>query len=592
MRRLVAIAIAGLVVAGATSFPGLLSGYQQFVIAAIAYTSIAVLAVSSLAGLTGIWSLGHPAFVALGAYLAANFAAMGLPFEAIVVGAFVAAGLLGFLLGLFAGRFSILYFGLLTMALCLTANEIIGHAGDLTGGESGMTVLPARIALLNVKVDLKTAPLAAIALATMSFLLVAAVAASRTGKAWLAVKSQRVAASSIGIRPRLENAKAFALSAAVASLSGIGIAFAIGFLEPVSFDLNAAVNLIVATVVGGAGSILGSVVGAIFIVAVPEASRNVPMVAGFTFSVVTVAVLLLMRKGIVPSLAERLARPKPDAAQAPSHHWSEEAVSALVSRLLPPASKDLVVSGLSVNFGGVKALDDISLTLPAGTSMGLIGPNGAGKTTFLNVLSGFYRASAGSVRLGETDLLTLEVSSRLRAGLGRTFQHAELFRELTLRETVAVSAARGAANRAARGLPQATPAEIARQILEGLDLTRWAASYPTDLPFGIQKVADVARVLATGTSVITLDEPFAGLDRDERTVIRTILNGMRRAGVSILVIDHAVEEIMHVSDRVVVFEFGRLIVEGLPGEVRRHPEVQRAYFGSSLKQARAAQEAP
>lgn len=581
MMRLSAIAAAGLLVALVTAIPGLWSGYAQFIVAAIAYTSIGVLSVSALAGLTGIWSLGHTAFVALGAYLAANLSEKGVPLEIIVPSAFLAAGLLGFLLGLFAGRFTILYFGLLTMALCLTSTEVIGHAVRFTGGEGGMNVTPARIYLLNTNVDLKAATFVSVGLATISFMLMSATYASFAGKKWLAVKSQRTAAASIGIRPQLENAKAFALSAAVSSLSGVGIAYSIGFLDPVSFDLNSGVNLIVATVVGGAGSVLGALVGAFFIVAVPEASRNVPLVAGFVFGGVVVGMLLLLRQGIVPSLAAKFKRREATTAEQSTHHWSEEAVAALVGRLLPPADRDLEVRGLNLSFGGVKALSDISLTLPRGRSVGLIGPNGAGKTSFLNILSGFYEASSGSVRLGDVDMLALGVSDRQGAGLGRTFQHAELFRELTLREMVEVSAELGAANRATKGLPAASPKEIAQQILDGLDLIRWAHSRPGDLPFGIQKVADVARVLATGASVIALDEPFAGLDKEERAIIRTILNGMRKAEVSILIIDHAVEEVMHISDRAVVFEFGRLIVEGSPKEVRRHPEVLRAYFGSS-----------
>ena len=581
MKRLGAIAAAGMLVAGLTAIPGLGSGYTQFIVAAIAYTSISVLAVSALAGLTGIWSLGHTAFVALGAYIAANLSARGMPLELIVLASFAASGALGYLLGLFAGRFSILYFGLLTLAVCLASTEIIGHAGSLTGGEGGMSVIPAHIALLNTDVDLTAATFVSVGLATISFMLISATYESFSGKKWLAVKSQRTAAASIGIRPRVENAKAFALSAAISSLSGIGISYSIGFLDPISFDLSASVNLIVATVVGGAGSILGAIVGAIFIVAVPEASRNAPLVAGFTFGAVTVGMLLLLRRGIVPSIATLLKRTAAPAGEATAHHWSEEAVAALVSRLLPPADRDLVVRDVNLSFGGVRALESINLTLPAGRSVGLIGPNGAGKTSFLNVLSGFYSASSGTALLGDIDLLALNVSDRQRAGLGRTFQHAELFRELTLREMLQVSAEIGAENRKSIALPAAGPHEIAQQILDGLDLARWAESRPGDLPFGIQKVADVARVLTTGTSVIALDEPFAGLDKDERSVIRTILNGMRKSGVSILIIDHAVEEVMHISDRAVVFEFGRLIVEGLPNEVRRHPEVLRAYFGSS-----------
>jgi branched-chain amino acid transport system ATP-binding protein len=130
------------------------------------------------------------------------------------------------------------------------------------------------------------------------------------------------------------------------------------------------------------------------------------------------------------------------------------------------------------------------------------------------------------------------------------------------------------------------PAEVAQRIIAGLNLGPSADMKPSELPFGIQKVADVGRVLATGASVIALDEPYAGLDASERSAVRTIFQGMRASGVSILIIDHAVQEVLSISDRVVVFEFGRLLAEGLPNDIRGHPEVLRAYFGEDAIEAK------
>jgi ABC-type branched-subunit amino acid transport system ATPase component/ABC-type branched-subunit amino acid transport system permease subunit len=585
VRRLliVVISVSAAIIAGT---PGLIGSYPQFVITSIAFFSISVLAVSMLAGLTGIWSLGHMAFVALGAYLAANLGQMGVPAEVIVLIAFVAAGLIGFVLGLSAGRFSVLYFGLLTMAMCLASSEIIGHWTEVTGGDEGMPVAPARVLLLDIpSLNLQGAVVLTITLATICFLIVDFVAHGSIGRRWLAVKSQRTASTAIGIKPPLENAKAFALSSAIASLSGIGIAYSISYLDPVSFDLNAGVQLIVATVVGGAGSMLGSLLGAAFIVVVPEMARSVPTVSIFVFGLSTVLILLFLRRGVVPTIASALVRARGRSARNPeagAHAFNAEAVANLVRELLPPAKAALEVKDLSVRFGGVHALDSVSLSLPPGTSVGLIGPNGAGKTTLLNVLSGFYQAAPGSTaRLGDANLTKLPPHARVSVGFGRTFQHAELFGDLTLRQMFETAADVGAAPRRAADLPSRSASEVAQRIIDGLGLAAHADLFPGELPFGIQKVADVGRVLATGASVIALDEPFAGLDAIERTAIRTILQGMRQAGVSILIIDHAVQEVMDISDRVVAFEFGRLLVEGLPDEVRNHPEVLRAYFGTS-----------
>jgi len=586
LSRRLAILAAGLAAGVLAGTPGLIGGYPQFILASIAFFSIVVLAVSMVAGLTGIWSLGHIAFVALGAYLAANLTAMGVPVEAIAVVAFVSAGLVGYVLGLSAGRFSVLYFGLLTMALSLAASEVIGHLAAYTGGDEGMPVLPARVLVLGMRtLSLQGAVVLTVVLATFAFLLADAVMQGPVGRRWLAVKSQRVAATAIGLRPQIENARAFALSAAIASLAGIGIAFCISYLDPVGFSLNVGVQLLVATVVGGAGSLLGALLGAAFIVVVPEAARSIPSVSMFVFGLSTVLILLFLRRGIVPTLGAALARwrgRRAKGAPAPVHVFRAEAVADLVRELMPPAAKALEIKDLSVRFGGVRALDGVSLSVPPGSSVGLIGPNGAGKTTLLNVLSGFYTATrAGAVRLGETDLTSLPPHARVGVGFGRTFQHAELFGELTLRQMLETAADLGAAARKAGDLPARAPAQIATLILEGLGLTSSADLFPGELPFGIQKVADVGRVLATGASVVALDEPFAGLDAGERTAIRTILQGMRQAGVSILIIDHAVQEVMDISGSVVVFEFGKLLVEGAPEDVRAHPEVLRAYLGTT-----------
>ncbi|CAH1669292.1 branched-chain amino acid ABC transporter ATP-binding protein/permease [Chelatococcus asaccharovorans] len=568
---------------------GFAEGYSQFVIASVAFVSISVLAVSTLAGLTGIWSMGHMAFVAFGAYLSAQLALRGWPVEVAIPLAMIGAGSVGFLLGLSAGRFSVLYFGLLTMALSLAASEIIGHWTEVTGGDEGIAVTPAISLMLGRELDLGDAVVLCVLLATLAFLLTEIIARGPIGRRWLAIKSQRTAATAIGLKPQLDNASAFGFSAAIASLSGIGIAFSIGYLDPVGFDLNMGVKLIVATVVGGAGSLLGALLGAAFIVVVPEMARNVPAFSEFVFGIATVLTLLFLRQGIVPSIGAALKRrSKTRKPETPSDQaLDSRAIAQVVGTLLPPATETLEARDLAVEFGGVKALQGVGLTLPPGSSVGLIGPNGAGKTTFLNVLSGFYQAtSAEAVRLGPVDLTILKPSDRIGIGFGRTFQHAELFGDLTLRETFAVAALQGAARRRAHGLPDMTAAEVAERIIAGLNLGAVADMKPGELPFGIQKVADVGRVLATGVSVVALDEPFAGLDANERAAIRTILQGMRAAGVSILIIDHAVQEVMGISDRVVVFEFGRLLAEGLPDEIRNHPEVLRAYFGEDAVDAR------
>ncbi len=263
--RRILIALAGIALALAVGPFLLVGNYTQFIIALLAIAFIAVLSVNMLAGLCGIWSLGHSAYVAICAYMAANLTLLGVPLEVIIVASMVSSALLGFILGLSAGRFSVLYFGLLTMALALVATEVIGRWTAVTGGDDGKKVGRALTIFLSGPIESKNAVVICVLLATAVYLIGDAVQASRFGRRWLAVKGQRIASMVMGLKPHVENATAFGLSAALASLSGIGMAFSISFIDPVAFSLDSSVTMIVGTVVGGIGSSLGALLGAGFI---------------------------------------------------------------------------------------------------------------------------------------------------------------------------------------------------------------------------------------------------------------------------------------------------------------------------------------
>ena len=582
--RRVLIALAGIALALAMGPLRLVGDYTQFIVASLAIAFIAVLSVNMLAGLCGIWSLGHSAYVAVGAYMAANLTLLGVPVEVIIVASMVSAGVLGFILGLSAGRFSVLYFGLLTLALALVATEVIGRWTAVTGGDDGKKVGKALSIFVSGPIETRNAVVICVLLATAVYLIGEAVQNSRFGHRWLAVKGQRIASMAIGLKPHVENAIAFGLSAALASLSGIGMAFAIAFIDPVAFSLDSSVTMIVGTVVGGIGSSLGALLGAGFITAVPELARDARAVSDFVYGGAMIAVLLWLGQGIVPAVRSYLRKvqgrnkPKTDGARKAV---DTAAISALVSRLLPAAGHTLSLKNVSVQFSGLKALDDVSFDVPAGKAVGLIGPNGAGKTSLLNVLSGFYvPTKETTVTLGDVNVLATSPSGRAALGMGRTFQHAELFPELTIRETLVTAAGLARPLRKRHNIALNEPEAVADLILEGLDLRPYGDSLPAELPFGVQKVADIGRVLAIGASVVSMDEPFSGLDDQECSELRAILRGMRHAGVSILIIDHAVQEVLDICDKVVVLDFGKLLAAGDPEVIRRDPEVKKAYFGS------------
>jgi ABC-type branched-subunit amino acid transport system ATPase component len=290
-----------------------------------------------------------------------------------------------------------------------------------------------------------------------------------------------------------------------------------------------------------------------------------------------------MRKGVVPtSIAYLFGSEKGGRITSSMGGSGSEGLAALIRDVLPSAGQTLKVQNVSVTFGGVKALDDVSLDVGKGKTVALIGPNGSGKTTMLNVLSGFVTCdSQPRIELGTVDIGSLTPSQRMRAGFGRTFQHAELFEELTIREMLTVVARQGTKARklASKGLISSQA--VAERIISGLGLQGAANSRPSLLPFGVQKVADIARALAGGAGFLAMDEPFSGLDTEECAKLRSILLELKSAGVTVLIIDHAVHEIEEVADEVVVLDFGCVIARGTPQDVFKDPRVRDAYFGPS-----------
>ncbi|HEU0222643.1 MAG TPA: ATP-binding cassette domain-containing protein [Paracoccaceae bacterium] len=581
-RRLMRAGIIALTGLAAWLFTGpldLFGAYVAFLVVAASYLAIVTMSVSLLAGFCGIWPIGHTAFTAIGAYLAVNLGLLGLPIELILPAAMLVAAATGYLLGMTAGRFSILYFGLLTLAVSLAAFEVIGRWEEFTGGENGIGVPAIPSLLFGRSLGLRDGPAYCFVVATLAFLAMDWVCQGPVGRRWLAVKSQRIASMSVGFVPPRENALAFAFSASMAAVSGTAMALAIGYLDPESFSLNAGVMMLVSTVVGGTGSVLGALFGASFIVGVPELARGTSNVAPFVYGLAMMLVLLFLRKGVVPTLLGYLpARPRPatpETGETPARD-----LGRLVADTLPNPGRTLLVEEVAVNFGGVKALQNVSLTVPAGHAIGLIGPNGSGKTTLLNVLSGFVKPqSVKTLRLGEADLLPLSPWGRIGVGFGRTFQHAELFAELTIRDMLTVVAREGRAARAAAGKALVAPEAVAERIIADLGLERVADSLPRALPFGIQKVADIARALAAGAGMMAMDEPFSGLDAEETAKLRSILRELRAAGVTILIIDHVVHEIFDLAEEVYVLDFGCVIAHGRPEEIRNDPKVREAYFG-------------
>ena len=236
----------------------------------------------------------------------------------------------------------------------------------------------------------------------------------------------------------------------------------------------------------------------------------------------------------------------------------------------------LAVEGVSVRFGGVQALDAVSLSAYAGRVTGLIGPNGAGKTTMFNVITGLETPSSGRVSIGGRDVSGLSTHRRARLGLARTFQRLEIFGSMTARQNVLAAAEfRNGWSRDKRDA-----GAVADEVLARVGLTAVADARADALPTGLARLVELGRALATRPALLLLDEPGSGLDSTESEALGDLLLDLAADGMAVLLVEHDVELVMRVSDTVHVLDFGRRIASGSPAEVQAHPDVQAAYLGA------------
>ncbi|MFH9552157.1 ATP-binding cassette domain-containing protein [Streptomyces sp. NPDC017435] len=560
---------------------GAIPAYQMYSVGLAAVYTVVVLSVGLLAGWSGIWSVGHPAFFAIGAYFAAYGSGHDWTLEAVILGAVATGAALGAFLGYAGARFSVLYIALLTLAFTTVTLELVNRWSSVTGGDQGVPVIQLRSALgVGTVVGGGTdAQYLAVGAAAVVLALAVPAAASGLRMRLVAAKSHPLAARTIGIAPEAQSSLSFAVSAACTSFAGVLLGLITGFVSPDPFSLAFGISLIAACVLGGVGTVLGAVAGGVYLTWNPSLSSAVGLPQPVVQGLVLVAVLLFLPGGLVPFLAKparsvlRRVQRRPDAPRPTT--------ADVPADLLPLRSPSEAAGGgpvllrlehLSVGYGGLKAIEDASLSLRQNEILAVIGPNGAGKTTLLNVLSGLTGNGrvSGSADFAGRPLLKARATARRRLGIGRTFQHAEVFSELTVAENVLCTR---------RRITARDRAEVAR-LLHSVGLADVADRSPAELPFGLQKRLDLARAMAEAPRLLILDEPFGGLDAAERALLAQHIRRLHADGTAVLVIDHVLDDLFSVAHRVLAFDFGRTIGEGTPDTVLQDPEVRSSYLGT------------
>ncbi|MFK7941966.1 MAG: ATP-binding cassette domain-containing protein [Paracoccaceae bacterium] len=545
-------------------------GYFVFIIALAAINLIVAVGLNILLGLSGQISFGHVGFFLIGAYTVGIAMLAGWSFWiALPIATLLGAGV-GGLLALPALRVSGPYLAMMTIAFAFIVEHGAIEWRDVTGGQNGLMGFPSPEVFGRLFFEKELAILTLI-LAGVSLVLYYILARGSWGLAMRSVSDSETAAQSVGIDPLRVKALAFILSAALAAMAGGLFTPLQGFISPGSFPFFQSILFLLAVVVGGSRTLLGPVLGIFVTVVLPELLSSLAEYRLLFFGGLMLGVLLAAPRGMMGLLQNAVLVEDPRKATP-----SKQPLADIIGLRAEP--KALLVSDLSISFGGVQAAKDVSFEAKPGQITAVIGPNGAGKTTVLNMISGFYAPDRGSIQL-DTDLAGKSAWISARAGIARTYQTTLLFEQMSVLDNILTADAGRAL-----GLPFGPPPSAeARARAEAL-LAFVGYSGPVEreagaLPHVDRRLVEIARALATRPRILLLDEPAAGLGKQDKNALAVLLHKLADAGIAVVLVEHDMGLVMGVSDHVLVLDAGSPIAAGTPVEVRNNPVVLRAYLG-------------
>jgi branched-chain amino acid transport system permease protein len=551
------------------------NSYYQLIMTVVLVWAVMGLAWNLLSGYSGLVSFGHAAFFGLGAYFVVLAQIewqlspwLGIPAASIL------GGIAGLVVGLPTFRLRGHYFALAMLAYPLALLYVFEWLGYQEVAVPMMRASPT--AYLQFA-DGRIYIFVALALTLGAMVLTRVLERSRYGMALLAIKQDEIAAEAAGIDTLAWKLRAITLSGALAAAIGGFYAVVQLVVTPLSvFGVLVSAQALIVAMFGGVGTVWGPIIGALTLVPLSafldaKLAEVLPGIQGVVYGVAIIAVVMLAPEGVFWKVRDLVA----GRGMSARANYTPPGTAPPIDFAPRPARDGapiLAVRGLAKSFGGLKAVDDVSLDVRRGEILGIIGPNGAGKTTLFNLLNGFIAADAGSITLEGMDITRRRPSTRCRLGIGRTFQVVKPFRRMSIADNVIVGAL-------AHTRTDAEARALAHAALVELGISEDAHLPAGEITNKELRLMELARALASRPKLLLLDEIFAGLSAAEIEELMAPIRRLCAAGLTIVIIEHTMQAMVQLVDRFVVLDHGAVLAAGSPDEITRNPAVIEAYLG-------------